>query len=243
MANVKITALTELFSNTLSNVDIVPIVDVSANETKQIKLEPAISSIAHANDYITYIALSSDINSVSDNVTVAVNNVDSFAENSNTAIAAAESRRDDNIFYSYNTHSVSTSANIVSNASSDLGSTTFPWNTTFTGVVNLGEFELEQTHTPNVSVGSTAIFSRNKNTFNCAKLIVNIKDLTYGQFQASEVLLIQDTSVVRLTEYAIVHTSTNPIATFEAAYNGDNVELYISAESSDNSVTVLQFMN
>lgn len=249
MANVKITALAELFSNALSNVDVVPIVDISASETKKIKLVPAISTVAHANDYITYVALTGDINTVSDNVDSVVTNLDSFGSYSNSTFATAagindiESRRADNTFYSYNTHSVSTSANIVSTANSDLGSISFPWNTTFTGTVNLGEFELQQTHTPNVSVSGATIFSRNKNSFNCAKLIVNVKDLTYGQFQASEILLVHDTSVVRLTEYAIVHTSTNPIATFEADFNGDNVDLVITAQSTDNRVTVLQFIN
>lgn len=254
MANVKITALAQLFSNALSNVDVVPIVDISESETKRIKLVPAISTVAHANDFATYTILSADINTVSDNVDSVVTNLDSFGNYSNTTFATfdyvdsnntaeVETRRADNTFYSYNTHSVSTSANIVSTANSDLGSISFPWDTTFTGTVNLGEFQLQQTHTANVSVSGATIFSKNKNSFNCAKLIVNIKDLTYGQFQASEILLVHDNSVVRLTEYAIVHTSTNPIATFEADYSGDNVELVITAQSTDNMVTVLQFIN
>jgi len=242
MANVKITALSELFANTLSSVDVVPIVDISANETKRIKLSAAINEVAAANDYVTYSNLSSSIQEVdSALVDFAAYSNNAFA--SNDGIVGVETRRADNTFYSYNTHSVSTSANVISTANSNLGAITFPWATTFTNTVNLGNFELEQTLTPNVSISGSTIFSRNKNIFNSAKLIVNIKDLTYGQHQASEILLVHDTSTINLTEYAIVHTSTNPIATFSADFNGDNVELTVSAESSDNTITVLQFIN
>jgi len=343
MANVKITELTELFSNALSSVDVVPIVDISNNETKKISLSNAIvqlageSSAYAANDYITFTVLSSNINTVSSNVDTLSTTVDTvsanvdavearrlantfyvYNEGSNVIVSsnlepsanntfslgapdaiwaeayfgpssiyigtvklaqndgalsitdendvsvtidtslgnlaetintlssntdAVNSRLESNIFYQTNTHSVTVSANIVSNAQSNLGSVTERWSNAYADTLNLGSFEIEQTQTSNVSVSGATIFSRNKNSFNSAKLIVNIEDLTYGQYQSSEILLVQDTSLVRITEYAIVHTSTNPIATFEAGFNGDEVELSVYGESSDNRVTVLQFIN
>lgn len=325
MANVKITELSELFSNALSSVDVVPIVDIDNNETKKISLSNAIAEIASgvdaysANDYITFTVLSSNLDTVSANVDAvesrrSANTFYAYNGGSNVIISAnlepssnnvysigapdsvwAEAYfgpssvyigtvkitqndsgikiTDENdvsvtldtalgnvaqtidnlsssidelnsgIFYESNTHSVTVGANIVSNAQSSLGSVTERWSNAYADTLNLGSFEIQQTQTPNVSVSGATIFSRNKNTFNSAKLIVNIEDLTYGQYQSSELLLVQDTSLVRITEYAIVHTSTNPIASFNVGFNGDEVELSIYGESSDNRVTVLQFIN
>lgn len=322
MANVKITQLTELFSNALSDADVVPIVDIDNDETKKISLSNAISEIAasvdnySANDYITFTVLSSDIDAVesrrsantfyvynensnvrisanlepSSNNTYSIGAPDSvwaeayfgpssiyigtvkiaqnddgirFTDENNVSVIldtalgnvaqtintlssnidAVEARLESNVFYSTNTHSVVMSANLVSNAQSNIGSSTERWSNAYADTLNLGSFQIEQTQTSNVSVSGATIFSRNKNSFNSAKLIVNIEDLTYGQYQSSEILLVQDTSLVRLTEYAIVHTSTNPIAAFEAGFSGDNVELSIYGQSSDNIVTVLQFIN
>lgn len=329
MANVKITELTELFSNALSSVDVVPIVDIDNNETKKISLSNAIIEIAggvdaySANDYITFTVLSSNLDTVSANVDSveerrSANTFYLYNENSNVIISAnlepsansvysigapdkvwaeayfgpssiyigtvkisqndegikftdendvsvtldtalgnvtqtlntlssnidaVEARLESNVFYQSNTHSVIVSANIISNAQSSLGSVTERWSNAYADTLNLGSFEIEQTQTSNVSVSGATIFSRNKNSFNSAKLIVNIEDLTYGQYQSSELLLVQDTSLVRITEYAIVHTSTNPIASFDVGFNGDEVELSIYGESSDNRVTVLQFIN
>lgn len=325
MANVKITELSELFSNALASVDVVPIVDIDNNETKKISLSNAIAEIAggvdaySANDYITFTVLSSNLDTVSANVDAvesrrSANTFYVYNENSNVIISAnlepssnniysigapdkvwAEAyfgpssvyigtvkiaqndsgiiitdenevsvildtalgnvaqtidslsanidELESNVFYQNNTHSVIVSANMVSNAQSNLGSVDERWSNAYADTLNLGSFEIQQTQTSNVSVSGATIFSKNKNTFNSVKLIVNIEDLTYGQYQSSELLLVQDTSLVRITEYAIVHTSTNPIASFDASFNGDDVELSIYGESSDNRVTVLQFMN
>lgn len=184
-----------------------------------------------------------DENNVSVTLDTSLGNVTQDFDKVSSNVDAVEARRDANTFYETNTHSVSMSANLVSDAQSNLGSTTERWSNAYADTLNLGSFELEQTQTSNVSVGTAAIFSRNKNSFNSAKLIVNIEDLTYGQYQSSEILLVQDTVTVKITEYAIVHTSTHPIANFDADFDGDNVRLLISAQSSDNIVTVLQFVN
>jgi hypothetical protein len=76
-----------------------------------------------------------------------------------------------------------------------------------------------------------------------AKLIIHVEDITYGQYQSSEVLLIQDGSTVRLTEYAIVFTSTNPICTFEASSNTTSVSIFAKPQSSDNTITVIKLLS
>ena len=329
MANVRITDLTELFSNALSAVDVVPIVDINNNETKKISLSNAIIEIAggvdafSANDFVTFTVLNSNLDVVSANVdavefrrdantfyvynegsnvivsaniepngnniyslgaqdavfaqaffgpdsvyigtlelqqddsslrivdennnavilNTSLGNVASNIESITAGVESVEQRRADNTFYQTNTHSVVMEANLVSNAQSNLGSSAERWNVAYADVLNLGSFEIQQTQTSNINITPVTIFSRDKNTFNSAKMIVNIEDLTYGQYQSSEILLVQDKNTVRITEYAIVHTSTNPIATFSADFVGDNAELSVSAYSADNIATVLQFIN
>lgn len=288
MANVKITDLTELFSNTLAGTDVLPIVDIDADETLKISIQSLREGVAYANDYVTYSVLSSNIDTVSSNVTLLTNNLASFSAYANVtfttnthidtkiaelvdgapgvldtlneiaealgddpnfsntisnSITDVETRRSDNTFYQYNEANVEMSANLVSNASSNIGSESKRWDTAYVDILHLGAFEVQQTQTSNVTVLPTAVFSRDKNLFNSAKLVVNIEDLTYGQFQSSEILLVQDTNKVNITEYAIVHTSTNPIATFEADFSGNDVRLLVTASSSDNLITVLQFIN
>lgn len=97
--------------------------------------------------------------------------------------------------------------------------------------------------TSNVSVGEQVVCSFNADTYKFAKLIVNTEDLTYGQYQTSEVLLTHDGASVRLTEYAIIHTSTNPFVTYNARIQGPNVQLLASTQSSDNIISVIRFLS
>ena len=77
----------------------------------------------------------------------------------------------------------------------------------------------------NVAIGESTISTWNKDNFNFAKLIVNTEDITYGQYQSSEVLLVHDGVDVKLTEYALVHTSTNPMVTFNAFIESNSIVL------------------
>lgn len=102
---------------------------------------------------------------------------------------------------------------------------------------------LDCTVASNVSIGEKVVSSFNKNNYKFAKLIINTEDLTYGQTQISEVLLTHDGFEVKLTEYAIVHTSTNPLVTFNAFIESDNVVLKASTQSSDNLIKVTRILN
>lgn len=116
-------------------------------------------------------------------------------------------------------------------------------NTASFQTVTIGTFTLEETITSNVSSAGATIFLMNKNSSNFAKLLVNVTDLTYGQYQSSEILLVHDSNEVRLVEYAIINTSTNPLVTFDATISGSDVQLNATALSSDNLIKVLKFIN
>jgi hypothetical protein len=102
---------------------------------------------------------------------------------------------------------------------------------------------IDTTVASNVSVGEQTISQFPLNRFKFAKLIINTEDLTYGQTQISEVLLIHDNTNVRLTEYAILHTSTNPFVTFNAFIEGGSVVVKASTQSSDNLIKVTRILN
>lgn len=97
--------------------------------------------------------------------------------------------------------------------------------------------------TPNVSVGESIVSSFSKERFHFAKLVINTQDLTYGQTQISEVLLTHDGTNVKLTEYAILHTSTNPFVTYNAAIESGNVVVKVSTQSTDNLIKITRILN
>jgi hypothetical protein len=109
--------------------------------------------------------------------------------------------------------------------------------------VGIGSFTLEESVTSNVSTLGSTVFVMNKDSSNFAKLIINVTDLTYGQYQSSEILLVHDGNLVRIVEYAIINTSTNPIVTLDASISGNNIVLNATALSADNLIRVLKFIN
>lgn len=106
-----------------------------------------------------------------------------------------------------------------------------------------GSFTIQGVTVNNVSSVGSVIFTEAKTNNHFAKLLINVEDLTYGQYQSSEILLIQDETATRIVEYGIVHTSTNPIVTYEASIVGANVELFATAVSANNRINVLKIIN
>lgn len=102
---------------------------------------------------------------------------------------------------------------------------------------------IDTTIASNVSIGERTISQFPLDRFKFAKLIINTEDLTYGQSQISEVLLTHDNTNVRLTEYAILHTSTNPFVTFNAFIEANTVVVKASTQSSDNLIKVTRILN
>jgi hypothetical protein len=127
MANVKITALTNLSSADVDAADVFVIDDVSATQTKKItvaNLQAAIDTIAtsnintvSANADAYYVQLNANINVVQDNVTAQNSYItstyatllllDSVQDNVGSAesnVSAVEARRASNTFYDYTTN-------------------------------------------------------------------------------------------------------------------------------------------
>lgn len=106
--------------------------------------------------------------------------------------------------------------------------------------IGIGTYELAEQITSNVSSAGAIIFSMPKTDKHFAKLLINVEDLTYGQYQSSELLLVQDGNDSRIVEYGIVFTSTNPIASYETLFQDSNVVVRATALSSDNRIRVLR---
>lgn len=271
-------------------------------------------------------AIQVDFASVYSNISLVQNNVNTLAISVNSNTEAIEQRRASNTFYSYNTHSVVSYANIIPQVDNvqTLGTPSARWAEVYVGPGSVhigsmylstlgtnslkitdstGAFTVIDTSTPNISqaittvlsdvnnietsIGNVAnlattnksnlvaainesisirdfnslslgnytfseqitsnvsavgaiIFSMPKNNQHFAKLLVNVEDLTYGQYQSSELLLVQDGNDSRLVEYGMVFTSTNPIASYETLLQGNNVVIRATALSSDNIIRVLK---
>jgi hypothetical protein len=112
-------------------------------------------------------------------------------------------------------------------------------NTNFNAIV-FGGYTLSERVTDNVSSLGADIFSMSKASKHFAKLLINVEDLTYGQYQTSELLLIQDGTETKLVEYGIVFTSTNPLVSYDSYLDASNVVVRATATSSDNRIRVLQ---
>lgn len=106
--------------------------------------------------------------------------------------------------------------------------------------VILGGYILAEQVTNNVSAIGATVFSMPKADKHFAKLLINVEDLTYGQYQSSEVLLVQDGNDSRIVEYGIVFTSTSPIVSYETMFQDANVIVKATAVSSDNRIRVLK---
>lgn len=112
-------------------------------------------------------------------------------------------------------------------------------NTNFNAIV-FGGYTLSERVTDNVSSLGAEVFSMPVSNKHFAKLLINVEDLTYGQYQSSELLLIQDGSDSKLVEYGIVFTSTNPLVSYDSYFDASNVVVRATTTSSDNRIRVLQ---
>jgi hypothetical protein len=113
-------------------------------------------------------------------------------------------------------------------------------NTTLNTIV-FGSYTISERVTNNVSSLGADVFSMPRSTKHFAKLLINVEDLTYGQYQTSELLLVHDSSDSKVTEYGIVFTSTNPIVAYDTYFDANNnVVLRAVTTSADNIIRVLQ---
>lgn len=163
--------------------------------------------------------------------------------NYTSGAADVEARRAANTFYSYSANTVTSNASIVPEDTQTLGSETNRWDYLYAGTLDIGLTRIREYITYGVSSVGSVVFSEAIENFKFAKLIINNEDITYGQTQCSELLLVHDGSVVNITEYAIVHTSTQPIVQYSADIVEGQVELTARTSSANNTIKVLAFKN
>ena len=265
---------------------------------------------------VTNTQIQVDLASTESNINLVQSNVTALTN----VVSGIEQRRVANTFYTYNTHSVVSSANIVPSMNNvlSLGTANLVWSDIFVGpgsihlgsltlsdtglnslkiadsvgnftiidsnlasvsntvtaistdigdlnslyttaksnivaainelaggsgannTLQLGAYTLEEQITNNVSALGATVFSMPKADKHFAKLLINVEDLTYGQYQSSEVLLVQDGNDSRIVEYGIVFTSTSPIVNYETMFQDANVIVKATAVSSDNRIRVLK---
>lgn len=212
MATVKITSLGHLSNAEIAPGDVFVIDHISTPITKKL-------TVANLTSYIS----------------TTLGNLDSYASyaNANAAtLTSAISTVETNIG---NLSALVTfdKSNVVS-AINEVAS-----NTHFSSIV-FGGYTLSERVTDNVSSLGADVFSMSKTSKHFAKLLINVEDLTYGQYQTSELLLIQDGSDSKLVEYGIVFTSTNPLVAYDTYFDSSNVIVRATATSSDNRIRVLQ---
>jgi len=272
MANVKITELVELAAVDIAGTDVLPIVDVSADSTKKVTIV-SLRNYADANDYITYTTLNAAINNTQSNVNSAESNIIAYATQANINLdtkANVSATYFAALANDYSTYTVlvgsisNTNAYITTNYATQQQVNTVQANVGNLATLNTANksnlvsainevnsksyfntarFILQGATISNVSSVGAVIFSEAKASVHFAKLLINVEDLTYGQYQSSELLLVQDTADIKTVEYAMIYTSTNPIAAYEASIVGDNIQLFATAVSSDNIINVFKTIN
>lgn len=212
MATIKITSLGHLSNAEIAPGDVFVIDHVSTPITKKL-------SVANLTSYIS----------------TTLGNLESYASYANATAAALSSAvstietsiGDLNNLVTFDKSNVVAAINEVAS------------NTHFSSIV-FGGYTLSERVTDNVSSLGAEVFSMSKTSKHFAKLLINVEDLTYGQYQTSELLLIQDGSDSKLVEYGIVFTSTNPIVAYDSYLDASNVVVRATATSSDNRIRVLQ---
>lgn len=163
--------------------------------------------------------------------------------NYNSGVADVEARRLANTFYSYDGTIVSSNATITPTNTQSLGTEEVRWSNVYARTLDIGETRIREYTSYGVTSPGTVIFSEPSADFNFVKLLINIEDITNGQFQTSELLLIHDESSVYTTEYAIVHTGSESIMNYTAVINGPDIQLQGQTSSNNCTVKVLAFKN
>jgi hypothetical protein len=101
MANVKITDLTELAAVDLATNDVLPIVDINNDSTKKVTIA-SLTGLSDANDYATYAFIDANLNTVSGNADAYYIQLDANVNVVQDNVAALETRRSDNVFFTLN---------------------------------------------------------------------------------------------------------------------------------------------
>jgi hypothetical protein len=85
------------------------------------------------------------------------------------------------------------------------------------------------------TISQTSILSVSATTFGSAKFLIQAYDTVTGERQISELLVVHDGTTTYDTEYAILKTGANVIATFATDINGGNLRLLATGASTNST--------
>jgi hypothetical protein len=85
------------------------------------------------------------------------------------------------------------------------------------------------------NTAETTIATFSSTAFRSAKLVVQVKDTVTNQSQISELLLTHNTVDVFATEYGVVHSSANALATFDVYLISNTISLTAERDTSNST--------
>jgi hypothetical protein len=85
------------------------------------------------------------------------------------------------------------------------------------------------------NTAETTIATFSSAAFRSAKLVVQVKDTVTNQSQISELLLTHNTVDVFATEYGVVHSSANALATFDVYLISNTISLTAERDTSNST--------
>jgi len=95
------------------------------------------------------------------------------------------------------------------------------------------DFSLDSETTTASSTSPQTVATFLGSQFRSAKMIVQVTNNSTGDYQAQEILVVHDSGVrADFVEYAIIHTSADPLASFTAIYSGGSVSLLATAATA-----------
>jgi hypothetical protein len=244
------------FSSVQANINIVQSNLTSIGNNLQSNIDSVQSNLTYitSNLQSNVIAAQSDINNLQSAISSTTNSVQSNLNSVQSNLTITTSNLQTSINYVQSnvnlvqSNLVSTAGNLNNLVTTDKSNLVAAINElSYTGnyfdSIETARFTLQGVTVNNVSSLGAVIFSEDKANVHFAKLLINVEDLTYGQYQSSELLLLQDTADIKIVEYAMIFTSTNPLVTYEASFVGSNVELFATATSANNRINVLKIIN
>jgi len=103
-----------------------------------------------------------------------------------------------------------------------------------TNSLQVKDFSLDSETTTASSTSPQTVATFLGSQFRSAKMIVQVTNNSTGDYQAQEILVVHDGNVTAdFVEYAIIHTSAQPLASFTAIYSGGSVFLLATAATAD----------
>jgi len=130
---------------------------------------------------------------------------------------------------SYHVNSILVS--IANTSSSGISSTT----------LRTGKLESAITSIASSTSPTPTVVSEYENTYSAAYYIASVEDTTNNQYQISEIIVVDDGTTPSITEFGILHTSSN-IGNFDASISGGKTKLTFTPIANSN-VEVRVFQN